>query len=169
MNAVPTYICAGIYLSDWRTACLIDYEYRGQSPLLAADEDPATNYNIGLVITAMDADEVDYYGIEGDVDFKGATWNWIDVEDDDTVPIGVYFKSVCKDIDAMRHQGKAVLVHCMAGVSRSPTLVAAYLMHSRRWTAAQALAYLIERRPCIYPNAGFRRQLLAWEAELGIE
>ena len=55
-----------------------------------------------------------------------------------------------------------------AGVSRSPTLVAAYLMHNRRIAAAQALQYLKERRPCVDPNAGFMQQLLAWEAELGI-
>ncbi len=154
MEAKPSYICAGIYVSDWRTACLIDYE------------DVAKNYNIGLVITAMDADEVYYYGIESEIDFKGVEWSWLAVQDDDEVQIGAHFKRICQDIDAVRSEGKAVLVHCMAGVSRSPTLVAAYLMHNRRITAAEALAYLKERRPCVDPNLGFRQQLLAWEAEL---
>jgi protein-tyrosine phosphatase len=156
MNAIPSYVCAGIYLSDWRTACLIDYE------------DVSKNYNIGLVITAMTADEVDYYGIEASVDFKGAAWSWLAVQDDDAEPIGGHFKDICQAIDAVRAEGKAVLIHCMAGVSRSPTLVAAYLMHNRRITAAEALGYLKERRACVDPNAGFRHQLLAWEAELEI-
>lgn len=168
MDAIPSYVCAGIYLSDWRTACLIDYE------------DATNNYGIGTVITAMDVDEVDYYGIEGSVDFKGASWSWIQVQDDDDVDIGSHFKGVCAAIDAARKartlqsnvsdgsEGKAVLVHCMAGVSRSPTLVAAWLMHNRRWPAATALAYLKERRACVDPNPGFRQQLLAWEAELEI-
>jgi hypothetical protein len=148
MNAIPSYICAGIYLADWRTACLADLEA----------------LNIGLVITVMTADEVDYYGIEGDVDFVGATWHLIAVEDDDAVPISDHFADVCRRIDAVRANSKAVLVHCMAGVSRSPTLVAAYLMWSRGLSAAETLAYLKERRPCVDPNAGFKQQLLEWES-----
>ena len=150
----PSYICAGLYVSDWRAACLIDYE------------DPDEDRNIGLVITAMDAEEIDYYDIDGDIDFKGAKWKWLDVDDIEDEPLDNYFEYVCKDIDDMRSSGKAVLIHCMAGVSRSPTLAAAYLMWHYKWTAAQALAFLKERRPCVDPNEGFKRQLLVWEARL---
>lgn len=139
MDARPSYICAGLYVSDWRTACLADLEA----------------FNIGLVITVMTAEELDYYGIEGNVDFEGTVWLWIDIEDDDSEPIAAHFNKVIAAIEKARAAGKATLIHCMAGVSRSPTLAAAWLMHHYAWTAAQALAYLKERRPCVDPNAGF--------------
>lgn len=114
----------------------------------------------------MDAEEIDYYDIDGDIDFKGATWKWLDVDDVEDEPLENYFEYVCKAIDETRAAGKAVLVHCVAGMSRSPTLVAAYLMWHYKWTAAQALAHLKERRSAVDPNEGFRRQLLNWEQTL---
>ena len=152
MLGQPTYICAGLYLCDWRSACLVDYE--------------VGELGIGRVITAMDDEELDYYGIEGDIDFKGATWTWLNVEDVDEEPLGIHFERVCREIDDVRAKGKAALVHCMAGVSRSPTLAAAYLMWHYGWTATAALAHLKGRRPCVDPNEGFKRQLLGWEAAL---
>ena len=99
MRSMPSYICAGLYLSDWRTACLAD---------LAA-------LNIGLVITAMTADELDYYGIEAAIDFEGAEWLWVPVEDDDAEPIAVHFDTVIAVIEKARAACKATLIHCMAG------------------------------------------------------
>lgn len=145
MEAKPSYICAGIYVSDWRTACLAD---------LAA-------LNIGLVVTAMTAEELDYYGIDAAIDFEGAEWLWVPVEDDDAEPIGQHFESVIEAIEKARAAGKSVLIHCMAGVSRSPTLAAAWLMHHYAWTADRTVAYLKERRACVEPNAGFLRVLYA--------
>lgn len=139
MDVKPSYICAGLYVSDWRTACLADLEA----------------LNIGLVITAMTAEELDYYNIEPVIDFEGSGWLWVDIEDDDSEPIEAHFDRVCTEIENARAADKAVLIHCMAGVSRSPTLAAAWLMHHYAWTADRALAYLKERRPCVDPNAGF--------------
>lgn len=59
-----------------------------------------------------------------------------------------------------------VFVHCMAGRSRSATLVAAYLMWAQRLSLRQALILLKERRPMIFPNVGFLQQLRRYEAEL---
>ncbi len=115
--------------------------------------------NVGLVITAMTAEELDDYGIEAAVDFAGAAWLWISVDDDDSEPIQAHFKDVCEAIDKAKAVGKAVLVHCAAGVSRSPTLAAAWLMHHYGWTAEAALTLLVARRPCVTPNAGFLRAL----------
>lgn len=61
-----------------------------------------------------------------------------------------------------------VLVHCGAGVSRSATLVLAYLMRRFSWNAAKARKYCFERRSLVNPNDGFWRSLCALEAQLGI-
>ncbi|GLC33037.1 hypothetical protein PLESTB_000377800 [Pleodorina starrii] len=55
--------------------------------------------------------------------------------------------------------GARVLVHCQAGVSRSPAVVAGWLMRSRGMSADAALGLLTSRRPCVDPNEGFRAQL----------
>ncbi|ORX53939.1 phosphatases II [Hesseltinella vesiculosa] len=57
-----------------------------------------------------------------------------------------------------------ILVHCLAGVSRSPTAVAAYLMHRDRCHWKLALATLKQVRPFIDPNPGFKQQLQLYQA-----
>ncbi|EJD55453.1 dual specificity protein phosphatase 12 [Auricularia subglabra TFB-10046 SS5] len=59
---------------------------------------------------------------------------------------------------ALEADGK-VLVHCQAGISRSATIVAAYLMYTQRLTPGAALAIIRARRSCIHPNVGFLQQL----------
>jgi hypothetical protein len=50
-----------------------------------------------------------------------------------------------------------------AGISRSASLVAAYLLAQQGLTWTQALSSIKTIRPCIAPNIGFRRQLQSWE------
>ena len=52
----------------------------------------------------------------------------VSVEDDPGENIIKYFEECFQFIDEGRGQGKGVLVHCAAGVSRSATIVIAYLM-----------------------------------------
>ena len=59
------------------------------------------------------------------------------------------------------------LVHCAAGVSRSATIVLAYLMKYHHHTLRDAFLFLMEKRPQIWPNEGFLLQLLRYESELG--
>lgn len=68
--------------------------------------------------------------------------------------------------DDSRRARHAVLVHCVAGVSRSVSVALACLMRERRWGLDRALRFLRERRKVAQPNFGFARQLLTLEAEL---
>ena len=52
-----------------------------------------------------------------------------------------------------------VLVHCAMGVSRSPSVVAAWLMAARGWAPEEAIEYVRGRRAGVCPNEGFVRQL----------
>lgn len=52
-----------------------------------------------------------------------------------------------------------VLVHCVMGVSRSAAVVCAYLVATTSMTPQEALAFVMERRPVVCPNLGFRKQL----------
>lgn len=69
-------------------------------------------------------------------------------------------------IDAANCSKGRILVHCSAGVSRSPTIVAIYLMKHKKIKLLKALTRLREKRAIIYPNKGFFKQLVQIEANL---
>ena len=54
---------------------------------------------------------------------------------------------------------QCVYIYCLAGISRSPTLVASYLMRKYSIGCDEALDYIRERRPQIQPNEGFMNKL----------
>ena len=56
-----------------------------------------------------------------------------------------------------------VLVHCMAGASRSATIVIAYLMWTNKMKFDDALNFVKSKRPIVYPNDGFQKQLKIFE------
>lgn len=56
-------------------------------------------------------------------------------------------------------RNKGVLVHCRMGVSRSASVVIAYIMKQKQWDLETAYRYVKEKRPCIRPNDGFMKQL----------
>lgn len=52
-----------------------------------------------------------------------------------------------------------LLVHCEAGISRSASIIIGYLIREKNMSPKDALDYVEERRPCIWPNHGFWNQL----------
>lgn len=58
------------------------------------------------------------------------------------------------------------LVHCTAGMSRSATLVCAFLMRHQGITAETALSFVQNKRAIVSPNPEFIRQLKIYETEL---
>lgn len=66
------------------------------------------------------------------------------------------------------HQGVSsakVLVHCVVGVSRSATLVLAYLMLHQQLSLRQAVVTVRQRR-WVFPNRGFLHQLCQLDQQL---
>lgn len=57
-------------------------------------------------------------------------------------------------------------MHCMAGVSRSASLVMIYLVKYERMTLRQAYHYVKSARPVIRPNVGFWKQMVDYEKRL---
>lgn len=97
---------------------------------------------------------------------QGLTAYRVPVDDTPEENIGRYFDEVADLLEANRRVGRRSMVHCLAGVSRSATLVLAYLLKYTTFSLHQAFAHLHSTRACIRPNMGFLRQLIEWEVRL---
>lgn len=88
----------------------------------------------------------------------------IEIEDDDEALIIDYFQESSRFIRSAVEQGGHVAVVCAQGVSRSCTLVLAYMMRyvKNDATALQCLDDLRQVYPQASPNEGFLNQLDVW-------
>lgn len=90
----------------------------------------------------------------------------ISIEDSPYSNLGVYFDRVADKIEEVRRKNGAVLVHCVAGISRSASLCIAYLIKHKRMSLRKAYQHVKMRRQIIRPNPGFFRQLVEYENRL---
>ncbi|XP_065348927.1 dual specificity protein phosphatase 15 isoform X1 [Cloeon dipterum] len=75
------------------------------------------------------------------------------------------FFPLCNDfIHAARLRGGSVLIHCLAGMSRSVTVAVAYIMSVTNLGWKEALKVVKVGRAVANPNLGFQRQLDEFEA-----
>lgn len=89
----------------------------------------------------------------------------IAADDSNGYNISQHFDETFKFIDSAVTKGNGVLVHCGAGISRAPTILAAYLMRKLKITADRAIAMIQSVRPCASPNLGFKDQLKQYESK----
>jgi len=79
-------------------------------------------------------------------------------DEPDTVLSG-HFERAHRFIQKAHEQDKKVLVHCLAGISRSATIMAAHLILEHGIDDGEALLRIRRKRARIAPNQGFRGQL----------
>jgi protein phosphatase slingshot len=83
----------------------------------------------------------------------------IEVTDEDTSHLLPHLDECVDFIHRAIADGGNILVHCLAGVSRSATVVAAYLMKVDGLGLEEALKHIRRKRPLVNPNPGFISQL----------
>ncbi|XP_062918444.1 dual specificity protein phosphatase 8-like isoform X1 [Mobula hypostoma] len=72
-------------------------------------------------------------------------------------------------IDTVRSMQCRVLVHCLAGISRSAAIAIAYVMRTMDLSLDDAYRYVKDRRPTISPNFNFLGQLVEYEKAIQIQ
>lgn len=82
---------------------------------------------------------------------------------DDLLP---WIPQALRFIDDAMSLGCSVLVHCAAGISRSPALAVAYIMYHLGMDLDHAYRFVKERRPSISPNFNFLGQLQLFQSTL---
>lgn len=69
-------------------------------------------------------------------------------------------------IEKAKASNGCVLVHCLAGISRSATIAIAYIMKRMDMSVDEAYRFVKEKRPTISPNFNFLGQLLDYEKKI---
>ncbi|KAM4707862.1 dual specificity protein phosphatase 18 [Discoglossus pictus] len=77
-----------------------------------------------------------------------------------------HFDTIADKIHSVEANGGCTLLHCVAGISRSPTLCLAYLMKYNGLSLLAAHDWLKKCRPIIRPNIAFWEQLVSYEMSL---
>jgi protein-tyrosine phosphatase len=85
-----------------------------------------------------------------------------DFQDDYNCNISLYFD----EIGDIINNEKVVLVNCMAGISRSSTVVIAYIMKYLNINLREAFLFVRNKRPFICPNKEFMNYLHEYEFKL---
>ncbi|UJR17258.1 hypothetical protein I4U23_004153 [Adineta vaga] len=91
---------------------------------------------------------------------------WINLDDDFIANISQHFETTNDFLNSCKTKGDMVLVHCQMGISRSSSIVLAYLLKSTHNSLIKAYDYLVERRRFAAPNHSFFLQLIRYERKL---
>ncbi|CAM4702604.1 dual specificity protein phosphatase 26 [Caretta caretta] len=99
----------------------------------------------------------------------GIRYLGIEAHDSPSFDMSPYFYPSADFIhQALSERGGRILVHCAVGVSRSATLVLAYLMIRHRMTLVEAIKTVKDHRGII-PNRGFLHQLVSLDNSLRLK
>lgn len=136
-------VCDSVYIGDFSSACNIDELKR---------------IGITHIVTAILGVEPMYPEL--------FTYHMVDISDRSHSVIHQHF-DLCSEFieDCIKAHGK-VLVHCRCGVSRSSTLIAAWLIKKKNYTAKSAINLIQNSRAQVKPNEGFFKQLEQYEESL---
>ncbi|CAD8147554.1 unnamed protein product [Paramecium pentaurelia] len=123
----------------------------------ANDSQYLKNHNVGAVLSIIDTSDIKLD--------RSIIHLWIAAEDREDVQITRYFEQAANFIkDHLQHTN--VLVHCYAGISRSSSLIIAYLIKYAGLSLKEAIIKLKSQRPQVDPNDGFMDQLKQFEEKV---
>lgn len=88
------------------------------------------------------------------------------LQDDYTCEIDKVFDEISDIIEEHIINNNAILINCYAGVSRSATIVIAYLMKYKRMDLKSAFIWVRKQRNRVCPNSHFMECLLEYETQL---
>ena len=94
---------------------------------------------------------------------------FIDIDDHELAEIYPHLPTAIAFIENALASGGKVLVHCMAGSSRSGSCVIAYIMVTQKLPYFDALRQVQAKRSLVRPNLAFGQQLIKFEQDLALQ
>lgn len=91
------------------------------------------------------------------------------IDDSENEDISLHFNESIQFIENNTAQGRLVFVHCQMGISRSPSIVLAYLMKKWHKNCFDVLKFVRGKREDVRPNTTFLYNLLQQQRAWGIE
>lgn len=124
------------------------------------------NLGINCVLSIIDRWAYQNFQVSKNIQKNGIkNHKWIDLEDEEEEDIFPYFEEAHSYIKE-NLQEQNVLVHCQMGISRSSSLVIAYLMKEFGLSFSNAFNLVRSKRQVIDPNEGFVEHLKKYEQHL---
>ncbi|XP_067643924.1 dual specificity protein phosphatase Mpk3 [Eurosta solidaginis] len=145
INEQPVEIIPGLFLGNESHSC---------------DSRALQKYNIKYVLNVT-PDLPNVFESSGDIEYLQ-----IPITDHYSQDLAIHFPDAIRFIEEARSKNAAVLVHCLAGVSRSVTVTLAYLMQTRTLSLNDAFTLVRDRKPDVAPNFHFMEQLHSFERKL---
>lgn len=93
----------------------------------------------------------------------------IPISDDTTSSITPYLSKACEFIEKCIEQKGKVLVHCEEGISRSSSVIIAYLIFKEGISYREAFNKVSNICPKIQPNPTFKKELISFHMQKKIE
>jgi len=118
-------------------------------------------HNIGLIVNCSKT--IPFKSTTGIDEYR------VPIDDDprDNATLVNHLPVVVRTIDAVLSRGKSVLVHCRAGMQRSASVVAAYIMFKHKVTANDAMqAIKGVKNETFWPVPTFDKALSSYEKQL---
>jgi len=108
------------------------------------------------------ASDIDFIGLTNLLEKNNINHHIFKIYDDSNENISELFLTLFKIIDS----ANIICVYCSFGISRSPTVIIAYLMYKHKMFLDDATKFVLKSRNCIFPNDNFLMQLFKFEKEL---
>ncbi|UJR25732.1 hypothetical protein I4U23_007083 [Adineta vaga] len=154
---VPDIITPNIDFSNCPMTHIIDGLYIGNESN-AKNLDELSSENIRYIVNVTSHLPL-YY-------FEQFHYHHIPVDDTQKQNLLKYFDDAYQFIHRAIENHEKVLVHCVAGISRSPAIVISFLMRYTQMNLNDAYEYVKMKRSIVSPNLNFMGQLLQYEKQL---
>lgn len=149
---------------DWNE--ILPNLYLGSVYCLDDPKEVAFTSSLGAVLSLVSSKDFTKEEIDRMLP-PGCAHMYVDIEDRYDANMKPYFKPGAAFIQLYLDRGKRVFVHCVAGKSRSATMMAYYVMMLPAWrhkSLEDVLLFIKGKRCIIRPNEGFLLQLM-WAEE----
>lgn len=135
--------------------------WQGSDPTPEVDQLPHP-----LVVVRMNHDSQGWCEDNPHPEHRRLLVNYGITDDEQGVLTDEKLLTLAQEIVAWLREGNPVLVHCLAGVSRSGYATTAVVMRLTGWPVDQSLAWIRQRYERSCPNEHFLRHLRALEPRL---